>query len=254
MSDKLDRGEARAFGPGEQKKFATFLATLGVRIDHYAIPRFIKAEAPCSMVAVRLKEPTVLGAYSFATGAGIYTGASIGRFTSIAPNVTMGLNEHPMGFLSSHPIAYGRGSAFAKDPYFKAMRQEHEFGEPARTTIGNDVWLGEGVFIRRGVTIGDGAIIAARAAVVNDVPPYHIVVGVPARTLRLRFDEKIVEKLFAARWWELDLRSCPPIDFSKVEEAVDIIGAYRESGPKLLTPPVYELRSAADGFTVTRRG
>ena len=67
--------------------------------------------------------------------------------------------------------------------------------------IGNDVWIGYEAVIMAGVHIGDGAIIGARAVVTKDVPPYTIVGGVPARTIRKRFDDAVIDKLQALKWW-----------------------------------------------------
>ena len=68
--------------------------------------------------------------------------------------------------------------------------------------IGNDVWIGYEAVILAGVTIGDGAVIGSRAVVTKDVPPYTIVGGVPAKTIRRRFDEDTVEELLGLRWWD----------------------------------------------------
>ena len=67
--------------------------------------------------------------------------------------------------------------------------------------IGNDVWIGYEAVIMQGVHIGDGAIIATRAVVTKDVPPYTIVGGVPAKELRKRFPEQTIEKLMQLKWW-----------------------------------------------------
>ena len=68
--------------------------------------------------------------------------------------------------------------------------------------IGNDVWIGYEAVIMAGVHIGNGAIIAARAVVTKDVPPYTIVGGVPARPIRKRFDEEVIRKLETLKWWD----------------------------------------------------
>ena len=68
--------------------------------------------------------------------------------------------------------------------------------------IGNDVWIGRNAIILPGNTIGDGAIIAAGAVVTHDVPPYTIVGGVPARPIRKRFSDDIIEKLLEIKWWD----------------------------------------------------
>ena len=85
-------------------------------------------------------------------------------------------------------------------------------------TIGNDVWIGDGAFIKNGVTIGDGAIIGARAVVTKDIPPYAIVVGVPAKILKYRFSEQIIDRLLNTKWWNLDdsiIKKLPYYDIDK---------------------------------------
>lgn len=68
--------------------------------------------------------------------------------------------------------------------------------------IGNDVWIGYEAVIMAGVTIGDGAIIGARAVVTKDVPPYTIVGGVPARDIRRRFSDDVIARLLELKWWD----------------------------------------------------
>ena len=68
--------------------------------------------------------------------------------------------------------------------------------------IGNDVWIGYDSIILSGVTIGDGAIIGARAVVTKDVPPYTIVGGIPAKAIRKRFDKKTIKSLLNLKWWD----------------------------------------------------
>jgi acetyltransferase-like isoleucine patch superfamily enzyme len=69
-------------------------------------------------------------------------------------------------------------------------------------TINNDVWIAYGATIGSGVHIGDGAVVAARSVVLEDVPPYAVVAGAPARVIRYRFDEETRERLLALRWWD----------------------------------------------------
>jgi len=92
--------------------------------------------------------------------------------------------------------------------------------------VGNDVWFSYNCFIKGGVTIGDGAIIAAGAVVVKDVPPYAIVGGNPARILKMRFDEATIKRLLAISWWDwpIDkinrhLKLICHLDIDRLEEA-----------------------------------
>ena len=68
--------------------------------------------------------------------------------------------------------------------------------------IGNDVWIGYEAVVMAGVHIGDGAIIASRAVVTKDVPPYTIVGGTPAKKIRMRFDEDAIAQLQELKWWD----------------------------------------------------
>lgn len=79
--------------------------------------------------------------------------------------------------------------------------------------IGNDVWIGYEAVIMAGVHIGDGAIIAARAVVTKDVPPYTIVGGTPAKEIRKRFDAEVIQQLLILKWWNWStdkIRQCLP--------------------------------------------
>lgn len=70
--------------------------------------------------------------------------------------------------------------------------------------MGNDVWVGCNSVLISGVKVGDGAIIGAGAVVTKDIPPYAIVVGVPARVIKYRFDEEVRERLLQIKWWNWD--------------------------------------------------
>lgn len=87
--------------------------------------------------------------------------------------------------------------------------------------VGNDVWIGYSAVILSGVTVGDGAIIGARAVVTKDVPPYTIVGGVPARQIRKRFDEETIKKLLTLQWWNWDYekirKNIPAIQSGDIE-------------------------------------
>jgi acetyltransferase-like isoleucine patch superfamily enzyme len=128
------------------------------------------------------------------------THVTLGKFSCIAPDVIIGLGEHPSrNFVSTHPAFFSpngqAGFTFVNRTYFK----EYE-----TCNIGNDVWIGARAIVLDGVTIGNGAIIGAGAVVTKDVPPYAIVGGVPAKILRYRFEANEIEHLQQYRWWDKD--------------------------------------------------
>lgn len=141
-----------------------------------------------------------LGDYSYLAINSYVNTAVIGKFTCIGPDVKIGLGTHPTHtFVSVHPAFYaaeGRmGKTFADRNYFQEFHP---------TRIGNDVWIGANAIIKGGVTIGDGAIIAAGAVVTKDVKAYSIVGGVPAALIKMRFGEEEIGMLLQEKWWEND--------------------------------------------------
>jgi virginiamycin A acetyltransferase len=122
----------------------------------------------------------------------------IGKFCAIARGVKFIMNgaNHQMNGISTFPFfIFGNG-------WETAQPTADELPYKGDTAIGNDVWIGYDALIMPGVTIGDGAIIAARSVIAADVPPYAIVGGNPARVVRQRFDADSVRRLQAIAWWD----------------------------------------------------
>ena len=127
--------------------------------------------------------------------------AKIGRYTCIAPYVRTTSGMHPTNMISVHPAFYStRGQAGFT--YVKEQAFDERMDREYHTVIGNDVWIGDSALILEGVTIGDGAVVAAASVVTKDVPPYAIVAGVPAKVIRYRFEAEDIEKLLRIKWWE----------------------------------------------------
>lgn len=124
---------------------------------------------------------------------------TIGNFCSIGSNVEIVFGKHPTNLVSTFPAFYS-----TRKQCQITFTLNDSFDEIGYVNIGNDVWIGSNCIILDDVTIGDGAIIAAGAVVTHDVPPYTIVGGIPARSIRKRFNDNIIEKLLKFKWWDKD--------------------------------------------------
>ena len=123
-------------------------------------------------------------------------GLRIGDYCSIGPGVTIILGNHRADLVSTYP--------FKTLSHFWPAAEEGQYDHSSKgeVAIGNDVWIGAQATVMSGVTIGDGAVIAAQALVTKSVPPYAIVGGNPAKVIRYRFPESIIARLLALAWWE----------------------------------------------------
>ena len=88
------------------------------------------------------------------------------------------------------------------------------------TQIGNDVWIADNAVVLRGISIGTGAIVGAASVVTKDVPPYAIVAGNPAKFVRFRFEQEVIERLQKIKWWELPMTELKGIQFSDIHQAL----------------------------------
>jgi acetyltransferase-like isoleucine patch superfamily enzyme len=215
--------------------------------------RYLAVEAPCSLPRCELFGRVTVGAYTYIGRGSELRNVAFGRFCSVARNIIVGATEHPTHLLTTHPIAFGGGEAFKSDPYFARLSQRHGADAPDRieAMIGNDVWIGDGVFIRRGVRVQDGAVLGARALVHRDVEPYLIIGGVPARPIRSRFPPEFCSRLLASRWWEVDLRAVE-INWAEPEDVVTKIEALaRRDGLPKLRPRAFVAEREAGGWRLT---
>jgi acetyltransferase-like isoleucine patch superfamily enzyme len=119
---------------------------------------------------------------------------SIGSFCSISFGVKIGLKNHNLETISTSPYFYEKR---------KGMIEEDNIERKKKVIIENDVLISANCVVLEGVKIGTGAVIAAGAVVTDDVPPYAICGGIPAKVIRYRFSEEIRERLLASKWWEL---------------------------------------------------
>lgn len=122
----------------------------------------------------------------------------IGSFCSIAEGATFILGgNHRVDWATTFPFGFIFQDQFGG---------ERNTGHPSThgdIIIGNDVWIGRNATIMSGVTIGDGAVIAGNATIVKDVAPYEVWGGNPAKLIKKRFDDDVIEALLDLRWWDL---------------------------------------------------
>lgn len=131
---------------------------------------------------------------------------SIGKFCSIAADVVIYAGaEHRTSWVTTYNF----------EKFVDKLHRKEITTSKGKVTIGNDVWIAHGALILSGVTIGDGAVIGARAVVTKNVKPYEIVGGNPAKHIRFRFNEKQIEKLLKIRWWDWSI--------DKIENNFDLI-------------------------------
>lgn len=153
--------------------------------------------------------------------------ATVGAYCSIGARTSINPFNHPVDWLSIHEFQYHPNSFDWVDEYSRIRRLERTPDMYEQVSIGNDVWMGHNVNVMPGVSVGDGAVIAAGAVVTKTVAPYAIVAGVPARVIRLRFPEKTVERLLRVKWWDLELGELSGLPFRDVERCLGMIEEIR---------------------------
>lgn len=215
--------------------------------------------APCIIVNPGIKiDAEIVDKYAYINEkASIRYVKKIGKYCSIAPNVEIGLPMHTVDSISSSNF-FNCGMLWDKiDPGYDKYNFSSSFNDRfldknKKITIGNDVWIGAGAKIMRGVNIGDGAIIGAGAVVTKDVEPYTIVGGVPAKVIRKRFSDDITERLLKIKWWDYSPELFSNIDIANVtNELLDELEKRIKNGAEKDPEPVcFEFDPM--GVTVTR--
>lgn len=208
-----------------------------IRTTHenlFSIGGDLTFEAPVSISNAKFSGRCELGFLSYVRENGQFGGVTIGRYCSIGANVIIGGGQHPIDWFSSHPFVYDGSRVFKNFEEYAKLSKKNQLnpnkgkGRPkTRVTIGNDVWVGEGASIKQGVNIGDGAIIGTRSVVTKDVPPYAIVAGIPAKLIRYRFEDAVIEEMLSLKWWEYDIS--PIADELDYPNASDTLGKIKEA-------------------------
>ncbi|MCM1315057.1 MAG: CatB-related O-acetyltransferase [Prevotella sp.] len=149
----------------------------------------------------------------------------IGKFCQIASGVEFVMNgaNHQMNAVSTYPF-------YIMEGWEQDIPPLSELPHKGDTVVGNDVWIGQNATILAGVHIGDGAIIGMNSVVGSDVPPYTIVAGNPARTIRKRFDNALINLMLEFRWWDKSIEEInnliPLLSCSDLEKVKSEIKGY----------------------------
>jgi virginiamycin A acetyltransferase len=163
-----------------------------------------------------------MGAFSYSWSA-VHPNMQVGRYCSIAWNVRLMGHRHPYERVSTANFTYENSFINLKKVEadealsFPCIAYD---SEPIPPIIGHDVWIGADVTLGRGITIGTGSIIAGGSVVVKDVPPYAIVGGNPAKLIKYRFSESVIEALLASQWWQYHYLNFSQLDFCQPERFV----------------------------------
>lgn len=214
LSDKIAACLGVAFEPGTYK----------FRPDN---PQY-RIEAPACVTGHGLHWGAFTG-YDNLNKGQFVENVKVGRYCSIAMNAAIGLESHPINWLSTTALQYAHNHLHF-ERFVGHTVAKRGFPLHGQTVIGNDVWIGANALIMAGVNIGDGAIIAAGAVVTRDVPPYAIVGGVPAKVLKYRFDEKTIAELLELRWWRFNIAALGIINWADIHSAIELIKKTIASG------------------------
>lgn len=163
----------------------------------------LHAETPANLQRAAAVGCISLGAFSYAVS-GYLQDVHVGRYCSLGEDVQIGRGDHPTHFATTSPASYNRlwYDVMWEGPDSVAPPHPLASWHPKKLTlVGHDVWVGHGAWVSGGARIGTGAVIAAGAVVTHDVAPYQVVGGIPARPIRSRFAEPLVERLLSSRWW-----------------------------------------------------
>lgn len=173
--------------------------------------------------------PFEIGGFSY-SHSNLSPDIRVGRFCSLSWGVQIIAVDHPMEWTTTSPITHQPQDIPGLAAYLMDMDEQtyqlHRLGHPRNPAVlGHDVWIGMQVLIKRGVKIGHGAVVGAGSVVTKDVPPYAIVGGAPARIIRYRFPELLIERLLQSQWWNYGPEKLQSLDMRAPERFLDALDA-----------------------------
>jgi len=154
----------------------------------------------------------------------------IGRYCSISHEVYIGPTAHSLHYLTTHSFIQNKENGTIDNsiivPEHNLVKPESDTSKPV--IIDNDVWIGYRAIIMPGVHIHDGAVIAAGAIVTKDIPPYAIAAGVPAKVIKYRFSQHVIDELLRLKWWEYPKSFIIELPFSDIESCIKKLEANKK--------------------------
>jgi acetyltransferase-like isoleucine patch superfamily enzyme len=195
-----------------------------------------KIESCCGILGGTSLPEIGTGSYSWSN---IPVGVKIGRYCSLAGGIELIGGRHPIESLTTSPIQYDTN--FSLCQYYEQRLLGKIGGVPNpqkayEITIENDVWIGAGAILARGITIHTGAVVAAKSVVVKDVPPYAIVGGNPAKIIKFRFNEDILQALLESEWWLISPKDLGQYDRSSPDK---FLGSFnKKNHPEKWSPSI----------------
>ncbi len=168
----------------------------------------------------------------------------VGRYCSISTGLVILDSHHPMDLVTTSIITFRPSNDLVRDftsPEQTSQYNWHKFDRRNYPLIGNDVWIGRNVTLRMGITIGDGAVIAAGSLVTKDVPPYAVVGGNPAKVLKYRFSEDVIDNLLKLKWWNYDPTQICEIGFKDPDRfCAELTNAINIDEIRIFSPKIFE--------------
>ena len=211
--------------PGNEDRAVVTLPT-DIRLEPFSM--FISAGSFWSM-----------GSFSYSQSS-LPAETYMGRYCSCAHAVNVFNSEHPVNWISTSPFAYDPDCAPIFERALAKQREientelfipeQYDDRRSASIRMGNDVWIGQHVLLRRGITIHDGAVIAAGSVVTRDVEEFMVVGGVPAKPIKKRFPDKIIARIKDLCWWDYKFTDFAGLDVTKPEVFLDRLERKLEQG------------------------
>ena len=181
----------------ELREIVVLLLSKAIKKSHISSIRRCQIHRTSKVMASSLLYDTYVDRYTYLGYGCRVVNCSIGAFCSISDDVNIGGGGHPLDHVSTSPV-FHMGNNVLKKVFYP-----HDYIPTKKTSVGNDVWIGYGAIIKAGVNIGTGAVVGTGSVVTKDIPAYEIWAGSPAKLIRPRFNDEVVEKLLSTKWWEM---------------------------------------------------